>query len=231
MTRSPVLQSINDEQTAGSEQPGKHWASENFANAFEKARGDYLVLVSDDNLLDPAFLEKCVRLVRQEPDIPIVLAAYRHCHTRRICRESRRRIVPAVTRRSFRPEFGDGTELLKSISVAGFQRSSLSSVIRTDFCGATAAVLSSIPCAGDDATWIPLLLEGQAGLSQRTVRHVSGAWFMPQRRDLSADIRVQRNVQGDGGDFCHLPNGSFRTPPGERQIQEADAKISGPTRP
>jgi hypothetical protein len=46
----------------------------NFARCVQEARGDYLVLASDDNVPDPTLLETCVRLVRREPGIPIVLA-------------------------------------------------------------------------------------------------------------------------------------------------------------
>ena len=48
----------------------------NFDKCIREARGDYLVIACDDNVLDPEFLERCVRLVRLEPGIPIVLAAY-----------------------------------------------------------------------------------------------------------------------------------------------------------
>ena len=48
----------------------------NFDKCIRKAMGDYIVLVSDDDILRPFFIEKCVTLLREEPGLPIIVSAY-----------------------------------------------------------------------------------------------------------------------------------------------------------
>lgn len=133
----------------------------NFARCVEEARGDYLVLIADDNLLDPAFLEKCVALVRQEPGLPIVLSLYDvHVLDEFGARERRR--VPAVASRKLSTGIWDGKEILEEYLGGKLSSQLLSSIIRTDILRRNG--YSTHPCAGDEATWIPVLLEGRAGL-------------------------------------------------------------------
>jgi len=156
-----TLKSIDDERLRVLSNPEDIGHSKNFARCVQEARGDYLVLASDDNILDPAFLEKCVRLVRREPGIPIVLAAYEILVIDEFS-ENERRIVPAVTSKKLSTGIWEGTEILKEYLHGRMSAQLLSSIIRTDILRRNG--FSMHPCAGDEATWIPALLEGRAGL-------------------------------------------------------------------
>jgi glycosyltransferase involved in cell wall biosynthesis len=133
----------------------------NFARCVEKASGDYLVLIADDNILDRGFLEKCVRLVRQEPGIPIVLSLF-EVHVLNEFADNETRRIPAVASKKLATGIWDGTEILDEYLTGRLSSQLLSSIIRTDILRRNG--YSTHPCAGDEATWIPVLLEGRAGL-------------------------------------------------------------------
>lgn len=133
----------------------------NYARCVQEASGEYLVLVADDNILDPSFLEKCVNLVRREPGIPIVLAAYDVLVLDEFSNNETRR-VPAVTSKKLSTGIWEGTEILDEYLSGRLSSQLLSSIIRTDILRRNG--YSTHPCAGDEATFIPVLFEGRAGL-------------------------------------------------------------------
>ncbi|MGE3528032.1 MAG: glycosyltransferase family 2 protein [Methyloceanibacter sp.] len=133
----------------------------NFARCVDEARGDYLVLIADDNLLDPTFLEKCVALVRQEPGLAAVLSLF-DIHVLDEFGAAERRRVPAVASRKLSTGIWAGTEVLEEYLNGKLSSQLLSSIIRTDILRRNG--YSTHPCAGDEATWIPVLLEGRVGL-------------------------------------------------------------------
>lgn len=180
-----TLKSINDKRLRVLSNPVDVGMVGNFARCVQEARGDYLVLASDDNILDPAFLEKCVQLVRKEPGIPIVLAAYDILVIDEFSRNERR-IVPAVASKRLSTGIWHGTEILEEYFSGRISAQLLSSIIRTDILRRNGYSLH--PCAGDEATWIPALLEGRAGLvNERCATYlVHGS---SQSSALSADTR------------------------------------------
>jgi Glycosyl transferase family 2 len=133
----------------------------NFARCVEEARGDYLVLASDDNILDREFLEKCVRLVRIEPGIPIVLSTFDILVIDEFS-PNERRVVPTVASRKLSTGIWDGTEILDEYLGGKLSAQLFSSIIRTDILRRNG--YSTHPWAGDEGTWLPVLLEGRAGL-------------------------------------------------------------------
>jgi glycosyltransferase involved in cell wall biosynthesis len=133
----------------------------NWARCVREAKGDYIVLASDDNLFEPSFLEKCVRLVNMEPDIPIVLAAYDTLVLDEFAKDERR-IVPANLSKKFSTGIWHGTDILAEYLHGRLSAQLLSSIIRTDLLRANS--YSTHACAFDEATWIPVLLEGRVGL-------------------------------------------------------------------
>jgi glycosyltransferase involved in cell wall biosynthesis len=158
-----VLQSIDDRRLRILRNLEDIGAAENFANCIREARGDYLVLVSDDNTLDSLFLEKCARLIRQKPELPIVLAAFDTVVLDEF-RRNERRLVPGALSRKFSTGIWHGTQILKEILNGRIGAGSLSVVVRTDLLRRNNRYSSGHKCAPDVATWIPALLEGLAGL-------------------------------------------------------------------
>ena len=182
-----VLQSVNDKRLrvlANTENIG---AVGNFNTCVQEARGEYLVLASDDNVLDPAFLEKCVRLVRMEPGIPIVLATYDVLVMDEFFK-GERRVIAAKTSKKLSTGIWQGTEILKEYLNGRVSAQLLSSIARTDILRRNGG-FSKHPCSSDEATWIPLLLEGRAGLvNERCTTYMVHGASLSER--FTADQRV-----------------------------------------
>ena len=136
--------------------------AENFASCIREARGDYLVLVSDDNSLDALFLEKCARLIRQELELPIVLAAFDTLVLDEFRKNERRRVPGALSRR-LSTGIWPGTEILREYFNGSIAAAQLSVVVRTDILRGSHLFSSGYQCACDIG-WFQALLEGQAGL-------------------------------------------------------------------
>jgi glycosyltransferase involved in cell wall biosynthesis len=133
----------------------------NFAKCLAEAAGEYIVLASDDNVFDRSFLEKCVRLLTTEPGIPIVLAAYDTIVLDEFAK-GERRVVPANLSKKLATGIWEGTDILIEYLHGRLSSQLLSSIIRTDILRRQG--FSTRECAADEATWIPVLLEGRAGL-------------------------------------------------------------------
>ena len=157
-----TLKSINDKRLRVLTSPENVGATNNFSKCIREAKGDYLTLISDDDILDPTFLEKCVRLVNIQPDIAIVLAAYDVLVTDEFYKNERR-IIPAVLSKKLSTGIWDGIEILEEFLSGRISAQLLSSIVRTDILRRNDGY-GKHPSAGDLATWIPALLEGRAGL-------------------------------------------------------------------
>jgi glycosyltransferase involved in cell wall biosynthesis len=159
-----VLKSIKDERLRILTSVENVGAIENFSRCIREARGDYLVLLSDDNLwVVTTFLEQCACMIRAEPGLPIVLAA----HDSLVLDEfhnNQRRIVPAVLSRKLPTGIWDGLEVLSEYCHGRISAGSLSVVVRTDILRDNNRYSDVYRGVHDTATWMPALLEGRAGL-------------------------------------------------------------------
>jgi glycosyltransferase involved in cell wall biosynthesis len=181
--RLRVLKNVTDVGLAG-----------NFNKCIREAKGDYIVLLSDDNTLDPSFLEKCVRLVNLEPGIPIVVAAYDILVVDEFA-SNETRVVPAVLSKKLSTGIWAGMEILREYFHGKISTQTLSSVMRTDILRRNGGYPSKHLCACDEAAWIPLLLEGRAGLvNERCATYVVHGSNMSVA--LTADYRL--------GDLCEV---------------------------
>jgi glycosyltransferase involved in cell wall biosynthesis len=188
-----LLKSINDKRLRVLTSPENVGAVNNFSKCVREAKGDYLALISDDNILDPAFLEKCVRLVKLQPGIPIVVAAYDILVMDEFYK-SDQRIIPAVLSKKLSTGIWDGTEILEEFLRGRISALLLSSIIRTDILR-RAGGYSKHPCASDVATWTPILLEGRAGFVNERF-----ATYMVHDSNLSVQISVDDRI----GDLCSV---------------------------
>jgi hypothetical protein len=180
------LKSISDTRLRVVSNPVDIGMVKNFARCVEEARGDYLVLASDDNILDCGFLEKCVWLVRIEPGIPIVLSTFDILVIDEFS-ANERRVVPAVASRKLSTGIWDGTEILDEYLSGKLSAQLFSSIIRTDILRRNG--YSTHPWAGDEGTWLPALLEGRAGLvNERCATYL--AHGSSQSAGVSADARL-----------------------------------------
>lgn len=183
-----VLNAIGDKRLRVLTNQTNTGAVENFSKCIREAKGEYLVLLSDDNLLDADFLEKCARMIRAEPGLPIVLAAYDNLVIDEF-HKNERRIVPAVLSKKLSNGIWDGIDVLREYFQGRLSADSLSVVVRTDIVRLNNHYSDESPRSWDKATWIPALLEGRAGLiNERCATYmVHDSSFSSQ---IAADARI-----------------------------------------
>jgi glycosyltransferase involved in cell wall biosynthesis len=160
----------------------------NFNRCLSEAKGEYFVLLCDDNVVDSTFLEKCVRLVEKEPSLPVVLAAYNILMIDDANNE--KKVVPAVLSRKFGTGIWDGTDILIEYLCGRISTQTLSSIIRTDFLRTNGGYSGEHQYACDEASWLPVLLEGRAGL----VNEQCATFIVHNTRvssDLTADYKLR----------------------------------------
>ncbi len=188
-----TLASIDDPRLRVLTNPENVGAAGNFNKCVREARGQYLVLAADDNAFDPRFIEKCMRLVEKEPDLPIVLSGYDVLIMGEFSKDDRRR-VPARLSKKLGTGIWRGTDILKEYLGGKISAQLLSSLIRTDIIRANGGY-SAHPCAADEATWISILFEGKAGLVNECC-----ATYMVHDASLSERFTADRRL----ADLCEV---------------------------
>lgn len=189
-----VLKTINDKRLRVLTSQKNFGAIENHAKCLREAKGDYLVLVSDDNLLNADFLERCARMIRAEPGLPIVMAGYDNLVIDEFDK-NQRRIVPAILSKKLSTGIWDGTAVLAEYFHGRISADCLSVVVRTDILRRNNHYTDEYRVAPDKATWIPALLEGRAGLINECC-----ATYMVHDSSLSSEMAADDRVS----DFCKM---------------------------
>jgi len=189
-----VLRSISDKRVRVLTSTENVGAIANHAKCLREAKGDYLVLVSDDNVLDSKFLEKCARLIRQEPGLPIVLAGYDNLVMDEFYKDERR-VVPAILSKKLTTGIWDGVDVLREYFHGKISADSLSVVVRTDLLRRYDRYSDEYPVSPDKATWIPAMLEGRVGLINECC-----ATYMVHGSSLSSRMSADDRLK----DFCKM---------------------------
>ena len=120
------------------------------------ARGEYIVLVCDDDRIAPWLLERCIGVVEKEPRIPIVLSLSDIHST------LEGRTWPAQPSQFLQTGIWDGTDILVEYFRNEFSVEMCSIMLRTDAIRARGGFPVDLPHAADIAAWAPLLLSGKA---------------------------------------------------------------------
>jgi glycosyltransferase involved in cell wall biosynthesis len=130
----------------------------NWNACLAEARGEYIVFVSDDDRIAPWMLERCMALVKREPQIPIILTSSDHHVT------EDGRTIRAIRNNKFGTGIWEGTDLLLECFKGNIGPHMCSIMIRTDALRAIGGFPIDLPNFGaDTAAWITLLLKGRAG--------------------------------------------------------------------
>ena len=126
-----------------------------------EAKGKYIVFVADDDRIAPWMLERCMVLVKREPQIPIILGLGDHYEEGRTWQ--------ATPNSKFGTGIWEGTDLLLEYFKCNIVPEMCSIMLRADALRALGGFPIGLPssCA-DAAAWIPLLLKGRAGLVNET---------------------------------------------------------------
>ncbi|RQH14774.1 glycosyltransferase family A protein [Bradyrhizobium sp. RP6] len=152
-----VLNQFKDERLRLVRQPKNIGATPNWNACVAQARGDYIVFVPDDDRIAPWLLERCISLIRREPEVPIVMAL----GEARIVASGR--ILPPQASRNLRTGIWDGVDVLDEYLQRRIMVQGCTTIIRTERLRAWGGFPAGWPFASDLARHLPLLLEGKAG--------------------------------------------------------------------
>jgi cellulose synthase/poly-beta-1,6-N-acetylglucosamine synthase-like glycosyltransferase len=155
---SAVLKSFNDPRVREIVNPENIGLEGNWNKCVFEARGKYLVVMSDDNTLKPSFLEQCVGLLEQEPNLPIVVGAFD------IAMTAENRTVPAILPTRLRTGIVDGTAILIEHLQGNLSCGTLSAAIRTDILRNMGGFPTEYVGGGEEElAMAQILFEGRAG--------------------------------------------------------------------
>jgi glycosyltransferase involved in cell wall biosynthesis len=139
----------------------------NWNACLAEARGDYVVFVSDDDKISPWLLERCIEVVKDHPEIPIIVALS-DFHS------SSTGIRPARTSRSLRTGICDGTDvLLEYLKGEIGVLATCSVMLRTEALRTVGGFPLDYPHTADVASWAPHLFAGKAGF----VNEACATWY------------------------------------------------------
>jgi glycosyltransferase involved in cell wall biosynthesis len=153
-----VLREYNDRRLRVVRQDTNIGMLQNFNACLAGARGDYVIIVPDDDRIAPWLLERCVGLVEKGPQIPIVIALG-NTHSTLVGRT-----WPAHASQYLETGIWDGTDILLEYLNDQLSIHICSIMMRTDAIRARGGFPLDFPHLADIAAWAPLLLKGKAGL-------------------------------------------------------------------
>jgi glycosyltransferase involved in cell wall biosynthesis len=130
----------------------------NWNACLKAARGDYILILSDDDRVQPWLLQRCVEIMGVASQVPIVITL---CNPHSM---SLGRTWPARTSRTYHSGIWDGTDILMEFLTNRISVAICSVVMRTDLLRRGGGISPQYPHAADFAAWAPMLFLGEAGL-------------------------------------------------------------------
>ena len=209
---SAVLQSFNDPRVREIVNPENIGLIGNWNQCVQRAAGEYLVILSDDNLLQPTFLEKCVALLQREPGLPIVAGGFD------IVMTTENRTVPAVLSRKLDTGIWDGTNILVEHLRGNFSCGTLSAAIRTDILRRIGGFPTDHMEGGEELVLCRIFLEGRAGLINEPC--ASHLFHMHPTGRHSANLDINSRF----GDLCDVMDELSEA--ADRMLADEDARLA-----
>jgi glycosyltransferase involved in cell wall biosynthesis len=127
----------------------------NWNACLAEARGEYFVIVSDDDRIAPQLLERSVALAKRDPQIPIVIALS-DVYFSGIARTWR-------AHNKLKTGIWNGIDILQELLTLPIFAGISTFMFRTEALRARGGFPVDFPHAADTAVWIPLLFVGSAG--------------------------------------------------------------------
>jgi glycosyltransferase involved in cell wall biosynthesis len=153
-----VLDEFTDRRLRVVRQRENIGATPNWNACLAEAKGEYIVFLPDDDRISPWLLERCIALIRTEPQIPMIMAlgdGY-------VAADGR--TLPAVASRKLRTGVWDGSDILQEYLKGQISVQGCTTMLRTEALRAGGGFPMGWPFARDLARQLPLLLAGRAGL-------------------------------------------------------------------
>ncbi len=129
----------------------------NWNACLSMARGRYTVVLSDDDRVEPDFLERCARLVRQSPGLPAIIGLS-NLHSLASARTRPARRSAALATGICR-----GPDLLLEYLSDSISVTMCSVALRTDLLRERGGFSSELPHMADVAAWAPFLFADAVG--------------------------------------------------------------------
>jgi glycosyltransferase involved in cell wall biosynthesis len=152
-----ILKRINDQRLRVVRQPTNIGLIENWNATLAEAKGDYIVFVSDDDRIAPGLLERCMSVVRSQPQIAIV-AALSDVH---FLADGRTWAAPVST--TLRTGVCDGLDILREFLREQISVPLCSIVIRTEVLREEGGFRVDLPYSGDHLVCASIWLTKQSG--------------------------------------------------------------------
>ena len=152
-----VLDQFSDERLRVVRQPKNIGATANWNACLAEAKGEYIVFLPDDDRIAPWMLERCVALIKSEPQVPIVMALG-GAHI-----VASGRTLPTQASQKLGTGIWDGADVLEEYLNGRITVQGCTTMLRTETLRAYGGFPRGWPFAGDLARHLPLLLEGKAG--------------------------------------------------------------------
>lgn len=146
----PRLRVITQERNLG---PIPNW---NFC--VTEAKGDYIVIIPDDDRIAPWMLDRCMSLIRTDPNLAVVVGIGD------VYLVADERTLPAIGSLKLVTGIQDGIDILEEWLKGRISAHDCTIMFRTETLRASGGLPLDWPFAGDLATLIPILLSGRAGL-------------------------------------------------------------------
>ena len=121
------------------------------------AKGEYVVFVSDDDRISPWLLSRCLEVVGQRPEIPIVVTLS-NFHIPELGQTR-----PPHTSRVIRTGITDGADILIEFLKDGITVTMCGILLRTDALRSGGGFPLDLPHTADVAAWAPVLCGTKAG--------------------------------------------------------------------
>jgi glycosyltransferase involved in cell wall biosynthesis len=136
----------------------------NWNSCLAEAKGDFFVLLPDDDQITSWMLERCITLVRNEPEIEIVIGlsdnAIASSHKNLPLAYH---IEPVARNRRLKTGIWEGTDILKEFLEGRISTNMCSIMLRTETLRARGGFPIDHPYVADMAVWAPILMKGKAG--------------------------------------------------------------------
>lgn len=133
----------------------------NWNACLSNATGEYIVLLPDDDSLEPHFLDRCVELLKLRPRLPAVIAL---ANGRRIDVGNQNLLYPAIKSITLDTGVWDGLDIFSEFLKDRITVQSCTAFMRTEYLRMRGGFRVDLPYAADLAAWGPLLMMDKCGL-------------------------------------------------------------------
>jgi glycosyltransferase involved in cell wall biosynthesis len=162
---SALLATISDRRLRVIRQKSNIGLLPNWNACLTAAKGDYIVFVSDDDRIAPRFLDRCIGLIRTEPDLNIIVGLNRTyvALNGEYCVTDKGKIIPEYASKRLRTGICNGSDILIEFFKQRIGVQMCTILMRTESVRARGGFPIDMPYAADIAIWVPLLLTGKSG--------------------------------------------------------------------